>query len=125
MELIERFTDPDDAERGVLKGLARKEKFMGFGHPVYKISDPRNAIIKRWAQKLSDDAGDTKLFAISQRIEQVMMREKKLFPNLDFYAASAYHFMGIPTPMFTPIFQRPRRLRSRSLNPTQRLKKSS
>ena len=104
MELIERFPDPDAAERGVLEGLARKEKFMGFGHPVYKICDPRNAIIKRWAEKLSRAVGDTRLYAVSERIEQVMMREKKLFPNLDFYAASAYHFMGIPTPMFTPIF---------------------
>ena len=104
MALIARYTDLDEAERGILDGLARKEKFMGFGHPVYKTSDPRNAIIKRWSRKLSQATDDKRLFHVSQRIEQVMMREKELFPNLDFYAASTYHFMGIPTPMFTPIF---------------------
>jgi 2-methylcitrate synthase len=104
MELIERFHDPDQAERGVLEGLAVKEKFMGFGHPVYKIRDPRSEIIKRWSKKLADATGDKRFYAVSERIEQVMMREKKLFPNLDFYAASVYHFMGIPTPMFTPLF---------------------
>ncbi|MAE60579.1 MAG: 2-methylcitrate synthase [Planctomycetaceae bacterium] len=104
MELIEGFTDPDDAERAVLDGLARKDVFMGFGHPVYRTRDPRNQIIKGYSQSLSQAVGDTHLFAVSQRIEQVMMREKKLFPNLDYYAASTYHFMGIPTAMFTPIF---------------------
>jgi 2-methylcitrate synthase len=104
MELIQRFHDPDQAERGVLEGLAAKEKFMGFGHPVYKIRDPRSEIIKRWSKKLADATGDKRFYAVSERIEQVMMREKKLFPNLDFYAASVYHFMGIPTPMFTPLF---------------------
>ena len=104
MELIERFGDPDEAERGVLEALAKKEKLMGFGHPVYKISDPRNEVIKAWSQQLSQATGDRRLYPVSERIETVMMREKKLFANLDFYAASAYHFMGIPTPMFTPIF---------------------
>ena len=104
MELIERFSSPDQAEQGVLAGLARKEKFMGFGHPVYTICDPRNVIIKPWAQKLADDVGYTRLYPVSERIEAVMMREKNLFPNVDFYAASVYHFMGIPTSMFTPLF---------------------
>ena len=104
MELIERFEDPDDAERGVMEGLAKKEKFMGFGHPVYTENDPRSDIIKSWSLKLSREAGDTRLWDISERIETVMMREKRMFPNLDFFSASAYHMMGIPTPIFTPIF---------------------
>ena len=104
MAMIERFKDPDDAERGTMEALGRKEKVMGFGHRVYRESDPRSDIIKAWARKLGEHAGDDRLFSISERVEQVMRREKKLFPNLDFYAASAYHFLGIPTPMFTPIF---------------------
>ncbi len=104
MELIARFDDPDDAERGTLEALARKDLIMGFGHRVYRISDPRSEVIKGWAKQLADDVGDARLYPISERIETVMWREKRLFPNLDFYSASAYHFLGIPTPMFTPVF---------------------
>ncbi len=92
------------ATAGVKEMLARKVKIMGFGHAVYRTSDPRNAVIKAWAQKLGQGAGDRVLYPVSEAIEKVLRDEKKLFPNLDFYSASAYHFMGIPTPLFTPIF---------------------
>jgi len=104
MELIERFSTPDEAERGILDLIATKKLIMGFGHRVYKISDPRSDVIKAWAKKLAEAHGDERLYPISERIEQVMRREKNLFPNLDFYSASAYHLCGIPTPMFTPLF---------------------
>ena len=104
MALIDRFRTPDEAEAGVLEALGRKEKIMGFGHRVYRECDPRSDIIKAWSRKLADAAGDRRLYPVSERIETVMRREKKLFPNLDFYAATAYHFLGIPTAMFTPIF---------------------
>jgi 2-methylcitrate synthase len=104
MEMIERFKDPDDAEKSMLGMLERKEKIMGFGHAIYRESDPRNAIIKQWAEKLSQDVGDTVLYPVSVRCEEVMWREKKLFCNADFFHASAYHFMDIPTKLFTPIF---------------------
>ena len=77
---------------------------MGFGHAVYRESDPRNQVIKAWSQKLADEAGDDLLYAVSEAIDTVMWEEKRLFPNLDFYSASAYRFMGIPTSLFTPIF---------------------
>ena len=104
MELIERFSNPDQAEQGVLAALSRKEKIMGFGHRVYRDRDPRSDVIKEWSRRLSQAAGDEQLFSVSERIEQVLRREKKLFPNLDFYAASAYRFLGIPTLLFTPLF---------------------
>lgn len=104
MALIEQFSNPDEAEKGIMQLLSEKKLIMGFGHRVYRISDPRSDIIKRWSKELAEAAGDHRLYPISERIEQVMWREKKLFANLDFYSATAYHFCGIPTPMFTPLF---------------------
>ncbi|GGY42185.1 2-methylcitrate synthase [Bacterioplanes sanyensis] len=104
MELIEGMENPDDAEQKLLGMLARKEKIMGFGHAVYSESDPRNAIIKQWSEKLAQENGNTSLYDISERCEAVMWREKKLFCNADFFHASAYNYMGIPTKLFTPIF---------------------
>jgi 2-methylcitrate synthase len=104
MELIEKFHTPNKAVEAVRGMLARKEKIMGFGHAVYKQRDPRNAILKRWAQRLSAGAADAHLFAVSEAIEKLLWDEKKLFPNADFYCASAYHFAGIATPLFTPLF---------------------
>jgi len=104
MELIENWQSPDEAELALLGMLDRKEKIMGFGHAIYRESDPRNAIIKQWAEKLAAEVGDTTLYPVSVRCEEVMWRKKKLFCNADFFHASAYHFMGIPTKLFTPIF---------------------
>jgi 2-methylcitrate synthase len=104
MEFIERFKTPAEAETGVLEALACKDKIMGFGHRIYTTSDPRSAIIKQWAKRLSKDTEDSHLFAVSERIEEVMWREKRIFPNLDFYCATAYHTLQIPTSLFTPIF---------------------
>jgi 2-methylcitrate synthase len=104
MALIQQFDSADNARDGVKAMLDRKEKIMGFGHAVYRESDPRNQVIKEWSRKLSEDVGDTVLFAVSKAVDEVMWEEKRLFPNLDFYSASAYHFMGIPTELFTPIF---------------------
>ena len=104
MALIEQYPDPDASEAGVLEALASKTKIMGFGHRVYRDNDPRSNVIQVWAKRLGEAVGDTRLYPVSERIEAVMRREKGLFPNLDFYSASAYHFLGIPTPMFTPIF---------------------
>jgi len=104
MDMIEGFQDSDDAEQQLLGMMERKEKIMGFGHAVYKDADPRNAIIKKWSRSLAEDYGDTSLFDISERCEEVMWREKTLFPNADFFHASAYYYMDIPTKLFTPIF---------------------
>ena len=104
MELIERFKTPEEAEKQLMIMLENKAKIMGFGHRVYKDCDPRSDIIKVWAKKLALAQEDLLLYQISERIEAVMRRDKDLFPNLDFYSASAYHYCGIPTPLFTPIF---------------------
>lgn len=104
MEMIERFGSAEDAVKGTLSMLERKDKIMGFGHAIYKESDPRNEVIKGWSKKLADEVGDTVLYAVSEAIDKTMWAQKKLFPNADFYHASAYHFMGIPTKLFTPIF---------------------
>jgi 2-methylcitrate synthase len=104
MEMIERFGSAEDAVKGTLSMLERKDKIMGFGHAIYKESDPRNEVIKGWSKKLADEVGDTVLYPVSEAIDKTMWEQKKLFPNADFYHASAYHFMGIPTKLFTPIF---------------------
>jgi len=104
MELIQKFSNPDEAEEEILGMLSRKDKIMGFGHAIYTDSDPRNAVIKEWSEKLADEVGDNVLYPVSVRCEEVMWREKKLFCNADFFHASAYSFMKIPTKLFTPIF---------------------
>ncbi len=104
MEMIERFSSADEATREIQRMLVAKEKIMGFGHAIYREFDPRNPIIKAWAKRLADEVGDSRLYPVSEAIEKVMWDEKKLFPNADFYHASAYHFMGIPTKLFTPLF---------------------
>jgi 2-methylcitrate synthase len=104
MELIEGMKDADDAEQKLKGMLERKEKIMGFGHAIYRDFDPRNDVIKAWSKKLSEEVGDSRLYDVSVRCEKVMWDEKKLFPNADFFHASAYHYMGIPTKLFTPIF---------------------
>jgi 2-methylcitrate synthase len=104
MAMIEPWHNPDQAEKELLARLERKERVMGFGHAIYRESDPRNALIKHWSKALAEEQGDTVLYAVSERVEQVMKREKDLFCNADFFHASAYHFMGIPTKLFTPIF---------------------
>lgn len=104
MAMIENWQSAEEAEREIMGKLERKELIMGFGHAVYRERDPRNAIIKKWSEKLADAVGDTVLYPVSVRCEEVMKREKGLFCNADFFHASAYHFMNIPTPLFTPIF---------------------
>jgi 2-methylcitrate synthase len=105
MRLIGRFDTPEEAEGAVRAMIARGEKIMGFGHRVYKkLPDPRSAIIQQWSRRLGEDADDLRLYRISERIETLVREAKGLYPNLDFYSASAYHLCGIPTPMFTPVF---------------------
>jgi 2-methylcitrate synthase len=104
MELIQKFKSPEQAEKGIMERLEEKQLIMGFGHRIYTTSDPRSAIIKWWADKLSQTASDGYLYPIAESIERVMWDQKRLFPNLDFYSALAYHFCQIPTPLFTPLF---------------------
>jgi len=104
MELIEKFSCVAEVRPQILGMLERKETIMGFGHAIYRTSDPRNAIIKEWSKKLAEENGDSTLFDISSEIAQVMWDEKELFPNADFFHASAYNYMSIPTKIFTPIF---------------------
>ena len=102
--MISQWSDPDEAEAAVMGMLERKDLIMGFGHAVYTESDPRNVIIKGCSKQLSDSVGDKYMYKVSERVEEVMWREKKLFANADFYHASSYEFMGIPVKLFTPIF---------------------
>jgi len=104
MDMIEQWKSPEEAREAILGMLERKDKIMGFGHAIYSVSDPRNEVIKVWAKRLADEVGDTVLYPVSVAVDETMWEQKKLFPNADFYHASAYHFMGIPTKLFTPIF---------------------
>jgi len=104
MALIKKFNSAADATAGIHDMLAKKELIMGFGHRVYTTSDPRNAVNKKMSKTLADEQGDTVLYPVSEAIEKVMWDDKKLFANADFYAATVYHFLGIPTYLFTPIF---------------------
>ena len=104
MEMIEKYSSREEAKAGLLELLSNKEKIMGFGHAVYSTADPRSAIVKLWSEKLSQSNGDATLYEVSDEIERVMDEEKGMFANTDFFMASAYHYLGIPTQIFTPLF---------------------
>ena len=104
MEMIEKYSSREEAKAGLLELLSNKEKIMGFGHAVYSTEDPRNAIIKLWSEKLSQSNGDTTLYEVSDEVERVMDEERGMFASTDFFMASAYHYLGIPTQIFTPLF---------------------